>query len=76
MLVICLVKFHLRTKGRSCLLFTPSPFSMVYLSDEDYAKYRTKEAIRFYKAWGADAKVRLLEEVLEDPVSAIGLSKK
>ena len=45
-------------------------FSMVYLSDEDDAKYRTKEAIRFYKAWGADAKVQLLEEVLEDLVSA------
>lgn len=34
------------------------------LGDADEAKYRTEEAIRFYKDWGAEAKVNILTKTL------------
>jgi hypothetical protein len=35
------------------------------LGDEEEAKYRLEEAARFYKSWGADAKVELLYDRIE-----------
>ena len=35
------------------------------LSDEEESSFRLKEAIRWYKEWGAKRKVEMLKEVLE-----------
>lgn len=39
-------------------------FLLKQLSNEEEAKYRTKEAIRFYEAWGAVGKVESLQKLL------------
>jgi cytidine deaminase len=39
-------------------------FLLQELSDEEEAKYRMEEAIRFYEAWGAVGKVEMLKKHL------------
>jgi predicted ATPase len=41
-------------------------FLLHELGDEEEAKYRTSEAIRFYREWGAEAKVEMLTHVRDD----------
>ena len=49
-----------------CALFNEryQNFLKVELSDEEEARFQTEEAIGYYKAWGAEAKVQMLMETI------------